>query len=112
MAVGRRRPEQAVIIHSDQGSQLSSHDWQDFLAAHNLVGSMSRRGNCHDNAVAESLFLQLKRGWIKRRTYGTRDEARSDIFDYIELFYNTRGDMVTTTSYLRQSTNRNTLRGW
>jgi putative transposase len=88
MAVWRRRPQQPVIIHSDQGSQFSSHDWQDFLAAHNLVGSMSRRGNCHDNAVAESFFQLLKRERIKRRIYNSRDEARSDIFDYIELFYN------------------------
>lgn len=90
MAVWRRRPAHAVIIHSDQGSQFSSHDWQDFLKAHNLVGSMSRRGNCHDNAVAESFFQLLKRERIKRKIYNSREEARRDIFDYIELFYNTR----------------------
>lgn len=90
MAVWRRRPQQAVIIHSDQGSQFSSHDWQDFLKANNLVGSMSRRGNCHDNAVAESFFQLLKRERIKRRIYNSRDEARRDIFDYIEMFYNSK----------------------
>lgn len=88
MAVWRRQPKDAVIVHSDQGSQFSSYDWQDFLKAHNLVGSMSRRGNCHDNAVAESFFQLLKRERIKRRIYADREEARSDVFDYIEMFYN------------------------
>ncbi|WLD56754.1 IS3 family transposase [Salinispirillum sp. LH 10-3-1] len=88
MAVWRRRPKREVIVHSDQGSQYTSHDWGEFLTAHNLVGSMSRRGNCHDNAVAESFFQLLKRERIRRRIYTTREEARVDIFDYIELFYN------------------------
>lgn len=88
MAVWRRQPQQEVIVHSDQGSQFSSYDWQDFLKAHNLVGSMSRRGNCYDNAVAESFFQLLKRERIKRRVYADRDEAKSDVFDYIEMFYN------------------------
>lgn len=88
MAVWRRSPEQEVIVHSDQGSQFSSHDWQAFLKSHNLVASMSRRGNCHDNAVAESFFQRLKRERIKRRIYADRNEARSDVFDYIEMFYN------------------------
>jgi len=88
MAVWRRKPNQEVMIHSDQGSQFSSSDWQSFLRANNLVGSMSRRGNCHDNAVAESFFQLLKRERIKRRIYSNRDEARSDVFDYIEMFYN------------------------
>jgi putative transposase len=88
MAVRRRNPEQEVIVHSDQGSQFSSHDWQAFLKSHNLGASMSRRGNCHDNAVAESFFQLLKRERIKRRIYADRNEARSDVFDYIEIFYN------------------------
>lgn len=75
-------------MHSDQGSQFSSYDWRDFLKAHNLEQSMSRRGNCHDNAVAESFFQLLKRERVRRRIYATRDEARQDIFDYIEMFYN------------------------
>jgi len=61
MAVWRRQPKQTVMVHSDQGSQFSSYDWRDFLKAHNLEQSMSRRGNCHDNAVAESFFQLLKR---------------------------------------------------
>jgi len=88
MAVWRRKPKAQVMVHSDQGSQFSSYDWQDFLKAHNLLGSMSRRGNCHDNAVAESFFQLLKRERIKRKTYTTREEARQDVFDYIEMFYN------------------------
>ena len=87
-AVWRRKPTGKVIVHSDQGSQYSSYDWQDFLKAHNLVPSMSRRGNCHDNAIAESFFQLLKRERIKRKTYSTRDAARQDIFDHIEMFYN------------------------
>jgi putative transposase len=90
MAVWRRQPSSEVIVHSDQGSQFSSYDWQDFLKAHNLVGSMSRRGNCYDNAVAESFFQLLKRERIKRKIYADREEARTDVFDYIEMFYNPR----------------------
>jgi len=88
MAVWRRQPKETVLVHSDQGSQFSSYDWQDFLKAHNLQPSMSRRGNCHDNAVAESFFQLLKRERIRRRTYKDREEARRDVFDYIEMFYN------------------------
>ena len=87
-AVWRRRPKAEVIIHSDQGSQFGSHDWRDFLKTHRLTPSMSRRGNCHDNAVAESFFQLLKRERIRRRVYATREQARADIFDYIEMFYN------------------------
>ena len=88
MAVWRRKPTAEVMVHSDQGSQYSSHDWQDFLKAHRLQPSMSRRGNCHDNAVAESFFQLLKRERIRRQIYTTRAQARSDVFDYIEMFYN------------------------
>ena len=88
MAVWRRSPKAPVIVHTDQGSQYSSHDWQSFLAEHNLVASMSRRGNCYDNAVAESFFQLLKRERIRRKVYPDREEARRDLFDYIEMFYN------------------------
>lgn len=88
MAVWRRKPKPGVLIHSDQGSQYTSADWQRFLKEHGLVCSMSRRGNCLDNAVAESFFQPLKRERIKRKIYSTRDEARADVFDYIEVFYN------------------------
>ena len=107
MAVWRRKPTTSVTVHSDQGSQYTSHDWQAFLKAHGLECSMSRRGNCHDNAVAESFFQLLKRERIKRRIYADREEARSDVFDYIELFYNTRrrhgaNDQLSPVEYEQQ----------
>jgi putative transposase len=70
-----------------RAAQFTIHEWQTFLREHNLVSSMSRRGNCHDNAVAESFFQLLKRERIRRRIYTTRDDARSDVFNYIEMFY-------------------------
>jgi putative transposase len=89
-AVWRRKPQAQVLIHSDQGSQFTGYEWNDFLSEHNLKASMSRRGNCHDNAVAESFFQLLKRERVKRKIYSTREHARADIFDYIEMFYNSR----------------------
>lgn len=88
MAVWRRRPKHNVLVHSDQGSQYGSDDWRRFCKEHNLEPSMSRRGNCWDNAVAESFFSNLKKERIKRTIYRTRDDARADVFDYIEVFYN------------------------
>jgi putative transposase len=88
MALWRRKPKASVLIHSDQGVQYTCGDWRKFLTDNNLEASMSRRGNCHDNAVAESFFSLLKTERIKRRIYRTRNEARADIFNYIELFYN------------------------
>ena len=87
-AVWKRKPAAGLIIRSDQGSQFTSSDWLSLLKQHGMVPSMSRRGNCHDNAVAESFFSALKKERIKRRIYPTRDEARSDVFNYIEMFYN------------------------
>lgn len=87
-AVWKRKPGPGVLVHSDQGCQFTSDDWQSFLKAHRMVPSMSRRGNCHDNAVAESFFGALKKERIKRRIYPTRQAATSDVFDYIEMFYN------------------------
>nr|WP_087505662.1 IS3 family transposase [Neiella marina] len=89
-AVWRRKPKSEVLIHSDQGSQFTGYEWQGFLAEHNLKPSMSRRGNCHDNAVAESFFQLLKRERVKKKIYRTREKARADIFDYIEMFYNSK----------------------
>jgi len=90
MAVWRRKPKGKVVIHSDQGSQFTSYEWRSFLKDHNLEASMSRRGNCYDNAVAESFFASLKTERIRRKIYKTRQKARRDVFDYIELFYNPR----------------------
>ena len=89
MAIWRRKPEGRVLIHSDQGIQYTCGDWKKFAKDNNVEISMSRRGNCHDNAVAESFFSLLKTERIKRKIYKTRDEARAEIFNYIELYYNT-----------------------
>ena len=87
-AVWRRKPRPGVLVHSDQGSVYTSDGWRKFPSAHGLVCSMSRRVNCHDNAPAESYFSLLKRERIRRRIYLTKDAARADVFDYIEIFYN------------------------
>ncbi len=107
MAVWRRKPKQRVLIHSDQGSQFTSTDWAAFIRAHTLEHLMSRRSNCHDNAIAESFFSSLKRERIRRRTYKTRDEARQDVFDSIEMFYNpvrkhVRNGMLSPVEFERQ----------
>ena len=88
MAVWRHRSKPPVIVHSDQGSQYGSDDAVRFCKDHGLIPSMSRRGNCFDNAVAESFFSSLKKERIQRRIYPSREEARADVFDYIEVFYN------------------------
>jgi len=77
MSIWRRSPTEKVLIHSDQGVQYSCSNWRSFLKEHNLEASMSRRGNCHDNAVAESFFSLLKKDRVKRKVYKTRDETRS-----------------------------------
>ena len=82
-AVWRRKPKQTVIVHSDQGSQFTGYDWQRFAAEHNLSLSMSRRGNCHDNAVAESFFATIKKRIIKRKIYSSRNDAKTEIFNFI-----------------------------
>jgi len=111
MAVWRRKPKTQVLVHSDQGSQYTSHDWQSFLKQHGLEGSMSRRGNCYDNAVAESFFQLLKRERIKRQVYSTREDARADVFNYIELFYNRKrrhgsNNQLSPVEYERRFTER------
>jgi putative transposase len=88
MALWRRKPRHEVLVHSDQGTQYGSDDWRRFCQANNLRSSMSRRGNCWDNAVAESFFSSLKKERVRKRIYKTRELARADVFDYIEVFYN------------------------
>ncbi|MBT4582417.1 MAG: IS3 family transposase [Gammaproteobacteria bacterium] len=88
MAVWKRQPKATVLVHSDQGSQYSSADYVAFLQANNLKPSMSRRGNCHDNAVAESFFATFKKRVTQRKIYSTRDDAKTEIFNFIEMFYN------------------------
>ena len=88
MAVWQRHPKHEVLVHTDQGSQYGSQDYLNFMKANNLRPSMSRRGNCHDNAVAESFFSTLKKRVIRRKIYLTREEGKSEIFNFIEMFYN------------------------
>ncbi len=88
MAINARQPEGALIHHSDRGGQYTSDDFRDELARHGIECSMSSSGNCYGNAVVESFFGLLKRERVNRVRYRTRDEARADLFDYIEVFYN------------------------
>ena len=88
MALGQRRPGEDLIHHSDRGVQYLSDDFQALLKKNGITCSMSDKGSCYDNAVVESFFASLKRERTKRRKYRTRDEARADVFDYIERFYN------------------------
>ena len=88
MAVEARQPAGSLIHHSDRGAQYTSDDFRNALAENNIECSMSRNGNCYDNAVVESFFGVLKRERVNRTRYRTRDEARADIFEYIEVFYN------------------------
>ena len=90
MAIWRRGKPIELLHHSDQGSQYTSEDFQRLLAAQGILCSMSRKGDCRDNAASESFFSTLKTERTNRRRYTTRDEARADVFDYIERFYNPR----------------------
>jgi len=88
MAIWRRQPAAGLIFHSDRGSQYCSNEFQKMLRTHRMISSMSRKGNCWDNAVAESFFGSLKTERVFFSNYITREEARRDIVDYIEMFYN------------------------
>lgn len=88
LAVQHRRPDQSLLFHTDQGVQYSSDQFQRSLRMHGITASMSRRGNCLDNAVTERFFRSLKTERVNTRQYKTRQEAMEDIADYIEPFYN------------------------
>ena len=90
MAIWRRGRPDALLHHSDQGSQYTSESFQRLLADQDITCSMSRSGNCWDNTAMESFFSSLKTERIRNKVYRTRDEAGSDVFDYIERFYNPR----------------------
>ncbi len=90
MALARRCPRQGLLHHSDRGSQYASGDYQQVLAQHGIVCSMSRRGNCWDNAVAESFFATLKVELVHDAAWNTRATARRELFEYLEPFYNGR----------------------
>jgi len=107
MAYWRRKPMKTVKFHSDQGSQYTSRHFKKLLSEFNIEPSMSRRGNCWDNAVAESFFSNLKKEKIRRTKYKTRDEARQAMFHYIEMFYNpkrrhTSNGRISPGEYERQ----------
>jgi transposase InsO family protein len=88
MALGRRGPARGLLHHSDRGSQYACGAYQELLAANGMQCSMSRKGDCLDNAVVERFFGTLKRECTALRRYATRQEARDDVIDYIEMFYN------------------------
>ncbi|MGY8862690.1 MAG: IS3 family transposase, partial [Pseudomonadales bacterium] len=88
MALWQRRPKAGLIVHSDRGSQYASNAYRRLLKAHEFVGSMSRKGNCWDNSVAESFFGSLKQERVQWRNYQTRNEAQQDVMNYITMWYN------------------------
>ena len=88
MAIWHRKPKRGLIVHSDRGSQYASDDYRKLLAVYGCIGSMSRKGDCWDNAVAESFFGSLKQERVQWRHYRTRAEAQQDILNYISMFYN------------------------
>jgi putative transposase len=90
MAIARRKPGAGLLHHSDRGVQYACIDYRELLARHGIVASMSRLGNCYDNAVAESFFNTLKTERVHRTRYRTRAEARASMFQWIECWYNRR----------------------
>jgi putative transposase len=90
MAIWRRGCPEALVHHSDQGCQYTSEGFQRLMGDHGITYSMSRSGNCLDSAAADSLFSSLKTECIRGQVYRTRDQARADVFDYIERFFNPR----------------------
>jgi putative transposase len=86
-AIGRRGHPKGVMLHSDRGSQYCSHDYQILLKKHGFICSMSRKGNCYDNAPMESFWGKLKQEWLNGQHFKTREEAKAAIFWYIEVFY-------------------------
>ena len=88
MALLHRRPQAGLLHHSDRGVQYAAEDFQDLLDANKMICSMSQKGNCWDNAVVESFFGSLKNEWIQKKNYETLEDAKKDIFNYIEVFYN------------------------
>ena len=100
MAISRRNPEPGAIFHSDRGSQYCSFDFQKLLKSHGLISSMSRKGDCWDNAVVERFFGSLKTERVIFTKYKTRDEAKQDIIDYIEMFFITANEVIPTWAIL------------
>jgi putative transposase len=103
MAVWQRQGQAPVILHSDRGSQFTSGDYQRYLGGNRLVSSMSAVGHCGDNAACEGFFGVLKRERIHHRRYRTLNEARADVFDYVERFHNPRMRRRVATQDLKLS---------
>jgi transposase InsO family protein len=99
MAVTHRKPPQGLLHHSDRGCQYTSHAYQDFLKDHGMCVSVSRKGNCWDNAVMERFFGTLKRECTTRARFATHEQARTALFEYIEAYYN-RVRKHSTLGYL------------
>ncbi len=103
MALTHRRPALSLLHHSDRGSQYASEEYQQLLSAHGLEPSMSRRGDCYDNAAMESFFATLKTELVDGQDYVTGEQARRSIFEYIEVFYN-RQRLHSTLGYISPET--------
>lgn len=99
MAIWQRKPAKGLISHTDRGSQYASHSHRELLKLHGIEQSMSRKGNCWDNAVAESFFHTLKGELTNHEQFQTREEAKQKIFNYIEAYYN-RVRMHSANDYL------------
>ena len=99
MAISERRPTAALIVHSDRGSQVACHAYKAILQKHNLVASMSRQGNCYDNAFIESFWSSLKYELAYRQRFTSRAVVRTAVFDYIEAFYN-RARLHSSLGYI------------
>lgn len=99
MALQHRQSGPGVLHHSDRGSQYAGHDYRQQLAAHGMVCSMSRKGNCYDNAVVESFFATLKTELVECADWPTREAARAAVFEYLEIWYN-RHRLHSSLGYL------------
>jgi transposase InsO family protein len=103
MAINRRRPRPGLLVHSDRGAQYASADYRQLLRHHGLVASMSRKGNCYDNAFVESFWSSLKYETVYQHRFATRAEARAALFDYLEVFYN-RTRLHSSLGYVSPTT--------
>ena len=109
MAYFRRRPGKGLLHHSDRGSQYAAHQYQDQLKQYGMTCSMSRKGDCWDNSVVESFFHRLKTECTHQKRYLTREEARVDVIDYIEMFYNSNR-LHSTLGYVSPNDFENEIR--
>ena len=109
MALRTRKPPKGLLHHSDRGSQYASNAYQQLLTDYKITCSMSRKGNCYDNAVMESFFATLKQERVYHHHYQSHQQARHDIFEYMEVWYN-RKRMHSTLGYLSPEEFENNIR--